>query len=75
MITGAGGEAICFQADLLSSDVVGLIDNLVARTGGIEILINNAGAVFGFTEFLELDEVSWRDTQKLKVDLKTKMRS
>ena len=39
----AGGEAICFQADLLSSDVVSLIDNFVARTGGIDILINNIG--------------------------------
>ena len=54
----AGGEAICFQADLLSSDMVSLIDNFVDRAGGIDILINNAGAVFGFTEFLELDEAS-----------------
>ena len=64
----AGGEAICFQADLLSSDMASLVDNFVDRAGGIDILINNAGAIFGFTEFLELDEASWRDTQKLNLE-------
>jgi 3-oxoacyl-[acyl-carrier protein] reductase len=60
-----GGRSGCFQVDLVSSDGVNLIDKFVERFDGIDILINNAGAIFGFDDFLELDEAAWVKTFRL----------
>ena len=57
-----GGESACFQADLVSSDAKLLIDNFVQRFGGIDVLVNNAGAILGYEDFLELSETAWRET-------------
>ena len=63
------GEAVCFQADLLSQSSLSLFEDFVLRFGGIDVLVNNAGAVFGFKEFLDLDESSWRDTHKINSEV------
>ena len=61
-----GGQSACFQANLLSSNGgAGLVDSFVERFAGIDILINNAGAIIGFEDFLELDEIAWAKTFQL----------
>ena len=65
-IESNGGRSACFQANLLSSNGgAGLIDSFVERFSGIDILINNAGAIIGFEDFLELDEIAWAKTFQL----------
>ena len=60
------GRSACFQADLLSSNGgAGLIGSFLKRFSGIDILINNAGAIIGFEDFLELDEIAWAKTFQL----------
>ena len=60
-----GAEAGLFQADLVLDSGETLVDDFIKHFGGIDILINNAGAVFGFKDFLELDDMSWEKTFKL----------
>jgi len=60
-----GGRSASFQADLLSSDGADLVDAFVERFEGIDVLVNNAGAICGFKDFLELDEASWSETFQL----------
>ncbi len=56
-ITTAGGMAQAFQADLTESAAArSLVDAVVARLGGIDILINNAGALVQRISTAELDE-------------------
>ncbi len=59
------GCGASFQANLLQDTGGALIKSFVERFGGIDILINNAGAVFGSKEILELDEMSWENTFRL----------
>jgi NAD(P)-dependent dehydrogenase (short-subunit alcohol dehydrogenase family) len=60
-----GVKVYLFQANLLEESGEALVDAFIDRFGGIDILINNAGAVFGFKDFLELDNKSWEKTFKL----------
>jgi 3-oxoacyl-[acyl-carrier protein] reductase len=62
-----GGRAGCFQADLLSTNELSLIQDFIERFGGIDILINNAGGILGFMDFLELNESAWAETHRLNV--------
>jgi len=64
-IESNGGQAGCFQSDLLASTGADLVDAFVERFGGIDVLVNNAGAICGFKDFLELDETSWSETFQL----------
>lgn len=61
----SGAQASLFQADLLRESGETLVEAFIDHFGGIDILINNAGAVFGFKDFLELDDKSWEKTFKL----------
>jgi len=58
-------QASLFQADLVVESGETMVDAFIDRFGGIDILINNAGAVFGFKDFLEMDDNSWEKTFKL----------
>jgi len=65
-LRGGGASAEGYVADLTDrAQVRGLVDDVIARSGGIDILINNAGMVSVSMEgsieraFLELDDDSW----------------
>ena len=64
-IEACKGKAECFKADLLSSKPLNLIHNFIESFGGIDVLVNNAGGILGFKDFLELDETSWNETHRL----------
>lgn len=62
-ITGRGGKAELFQGDLLLASVrANLLKSFTDAFGGIDVLVNNAGGVYGAKPFLELDEESWDNT-------------
>lgn len=57
-----------FQADLLDSTArESLVDEFVKAFGGIDILINNAGAAVAYQHFSELSEADWDRTFDLNV--------
>lgn len=68
-IINNGGTAECFQADFLKEEALGLVDSFVERFKGIDALINNAGGVFGFKHFKQLDNESWRKTNLLNAEV------
>jgi len=58
-IEAAGGAAIGIAADVSSrAQAQSLIDAAVARFGGVDVLMNNAGAI-RITPFLDIDEAEW----------------
>lgn len=62
-ITKKGGKAALFPGDLLQPSVrAGLLKSFTDAFGGIDVLVNNAGGVYGAKSFLELDEESWDNT-------------
>lgn len=62
-IKNHGGNATILQANLLdSSSYKNLIDSFIDIYGGIDVLVNNAGGIYGFENFLFLNEESWDDT-------------
>ena len=64
-VESGGGQSSCFQADLVSSGGADLVDAFVERFDGIDVLVNNAGAICGFEDFLELSETAWGETFQL----------
>jgi|ETN01SMinimDraft_1059929.scaffolds.fasta_scaffold24731_1 3-oxoacyl-[acyl-carrier protein] reductase len=64
-IEANGGKSECFQADLLSNSTPSLFHDFIESFGGIDVLVNNAGGILDFKEFLELDEFSWNKTHRL----------
>lgn len=68
-IQAAGGWAEGFEADLLNREVrKRLIPEVIERLGGLNGLVNNAGAVIGAVPFTELDEAAWSQTFLLNVE-------
>jgi len=67
-VRGKNGEAEIFQADLRNEEEGrNLIKLFVGKFEGIDVLVNNAGAVYDYKHFSELDEKSFRDTFDLNV--------
>ena len=65
-INKQGGKAKTFQGDLLEASArANLLKSFVAVFGGIDVLVNNAGGVYGAKHLLELDEESWDNTLAL----------
>lgn len=65
-IVHGGGQAECFQADLRDPSACrDLVQAFLARFQGLDVLINNAGAVIGAVHFSELDADSWDQTLAL----------
>jgi len=62
-VEAAGGRIAVFAGDLRDSDFTkSLVDSFVERFGGIDVLVNNAGACHGYAHFSELDAQSWDHT-------------
>lgn len=65
-IVNGGGQAECFQADLRDPSACrDLVQAFLAGFQGLDVLINNAGAVFSTVHFSELDAESWDQTLAL----------
>lgn len=57
-----------FSADLLEADAPCLLmHSFIDRFGGIDVLINNAGATFDYAHFSQLDPCAWQRTFDLNV--------
>ncbi|MGD1004240.1 MAG: SDR family NAD(P)-dependent oxidoreductase [Methanoregulaceae archaeon] len=64
----AGGEAYLIHADLLKKKERNrVIDLFIRDSGGIDVLINNAGTIFGNEHFLVMKDDEWRDTIDLNL--------
>jgi NAD(P)-dependent dehydrogenase (short-subunit alcohol dehydrogenase family) len=57
-----GGEASWITADIRRvSDVARLVDEAVARHGGLHVAVNNAGTIGASSPVADLDEAIWTD--------------
>lgn len=62
------GKAEIFKADLLDIKAVkNLMKSFIRVFGGIDVLINNAGAIYCYTHFSKLDKDAWDKTFTLNV--------
>ena len=62
-IRGKTATAEIFQADLLQTQARKyLVKSFLKKFDGIDVLINNAGAVYDYTNFSALNEKSWQKT-------------
>lgn len=67
-IRDKSGKAELFQGNLLEQSArENLVKSFVETFGGIDVLINNAGARFDYVHFSELDEKSWDNSFGLNV--------
>ena len=57
-----GGNGAAFQADLTKEASKSVIPSFINHFGGLDVLINNAGAAVGLKDILDLDEESWNKT-------------
>lgn len=67
LIRRKGGEAVAYTADVRNRDALAFaVDDTVARFGGVDILINNAG-VYPRHSFLEMTEQQWDEMQNINL--------
>ncbi len=63
-----GGSAFLIKADLLDRESCNtIVGEFAGLAGGIDILINNAGAIAGTSHFLDLDYDAWDQTINLNL--------
>lgn len=63
-----GGEAAFFAADLSDSAAcAALIEDFIARFGGIDVLINNAGGLVGRKSLAEIDDEFYKQVGDLNM--------
>jgi 3-oxoacyl-[acyl-carrier protein] reductase len=63
-----GGKSNLFKCDLLDKSLrSSLISEFIEVYGGIDVLVNNAGGVYGNVNFVKLDEGSWNKTLDLNL--------
>jgi NAD(P)-dependent dehydrogenase (short-subunit alcohol dehydrogenase family) len=62
-IEESGGYAYVLKADLTDrSETQCLVSRFIEKSGGIDVLVNNAGAIHEPCQFLDLDMESWDTT-------------
>lgn len=67
-IEAAGGEAHVLQADVAdSAQVVDLVERAAGRLGGLDVLVNNAGALVRRTPIAEVDDAFFDSVVDLNV--------
>ncbi|MFP4360715.1 MAG: SDR family oxidoreductase [Alphaproteobacteria bacterium] len=67
-IEAAGGRARIAPADVLERDVLaGLVDALVAETGALDVVANNAGINIANRHWSQLDPASWHELIDINV--------
>ncbi len=68
-IEGLGGKALAVKCDVSQkTEVEALIEQTVAKFGGLDILVNNAG-IFPFVPFVNMSEADW--DKVINVNLKS----
>ena len=60
-----GVDGAAFQADLTKESSKSIIPSFINHFGGLDVLINNAGAAIGPKDILDMDEESWDKTFQL----------
>jgi len=61
-----GGTAVQLQADLRNRDArQSLVGKFVTATGGIDVLVNNAGGLDRYVSFMDLTEEDWDSAMEL----------
>jgi 3-oxoacyl-[acyl-carrier protein] reductase len=60
-----GVDGAAFQADLTKESSKSIIPSFIDHFGGLDVLINNAGAAIGPKGILDMDEESWDKTFQL----------
>ena len=60
-----GGRGSVFQADLTADSPEEMVYSFINKFGGMDVLVNNAGAVIGPKDILDLDTESWDKTFRL----------
>jgi len=58
-------DGAAFQADLTKESSKSIIPSFIDHFGGLDVLINNAGAAIGPKDILDMDEESWDKTFQL----------
>jgi 3-oxoacyl-[acyl-carrier protein] reductase len=67
-VGAAGGEAALFRANATKRDeLVRLVDEVLRHFGRIDVLVNNAGNVFGRKPFIDCDEIFVDEILQLNV--------
>lgn len=68
-VEGLGGKALAVKCDVSQkTEVEALIEQTVAKFGGLDILVNNAG-IFPFVPFVNMSEADW--DKVINVNLKS----
>jgi NAD(P)-dependent dehydrogenase (short-subunit alcohol dehydrogenase family) len=67
-ILNTGGQAVGVKADVRNrQEVERLVTETLARIGGIDLLVNNAGSMVARVPFLEMTDDYWDDVFRLNV--------
>lgn len=67
-IRSAGGRAQVLQADVADAQfAAGIVDDAATRLGGLDILINNAGSMFGRTAIADATDEQYESVVSLNI--------
>lgn len=68
-IARQGGESLALQGDMTKIEDVGrVVDQFISWSGGLDILINNAGALVSRAKIEDMSLELWREVYRLNVE-------